>query len=503
MRVYLKLFLFVAYIPLALGQGDVLSELTRAQQFETRRESSAKEDLTKNGDSRPIEAGETLVLGDLEGPGVITHLWSTVNSKDPFFARSLVVRVYYDGADKPSVEAPYGDFFGIGHAAGVSFESTAITTSRNGRSRNCWWHMPFKQRARVTVTNESSTYRTDSFYYYLDWQKHQSLPEDTVYFHAQYRQAHPAQPGPYVFLDTKGRGHVAGVVYSVLQTQLGWFGEGDDRFYVDNSEKPQLSGTGTEDYFGDAWGFKPFAYAQHGIPLFEGYMPGDRVSAYRWHLSDPVTFNESIRFEIEHFGSLFTESLVFLGQFHERPDWLSSVAFWYQTPPITFSDPIAPLSERVPPYKVISAGDLAYRANPETGVMKSNGEVAYLPRVPDATISFDFTVEQPGRYRLRAIMGHAFLGGLYQPSLDGKPIGEPLSFYINDEDTLWHDFDNHDLAAGTHTLTFEGRGLPSGRRAATPNMNALRLDALVLLRLEDLAGYLEATKRALEQNRAK
>ncbi|MCC6155152.1 MAG: DUF2961 domain-containing protein, partial [Candidatus Hydrogenedentes bacterium] len=458
-------------------------------------------DLTKNGDSRPIEPGQTLVLGDLEGPGVITHVWSTINSKDPFYPRSLVLRIYYDGMEKPSVEAPYGDFFGVGNGASAEMQSAAITTSAYGRARNCWWHMPFQKRAKVTITNESAEYRTDSFYYYLDWQKHASLPENTPYFHAQYAQAHPAQPGPYVVLDTQGRGHFAGVVYSALQTQVGWFGEGDDRFYIDGADRPQLSGTGTEDYFGDAWGFHEFTYPYHGVPMFEGYMPGDRVSAYRWHLADPITFTKSLRFEFEHFGSLFTESSQYIGQFYERPDWLSSVGFWYQSPVRQLDVPLPPIKERMPPYRVFKGVDLAYTAEPSAGVMKGKGEVTYLPSKPDARIAFEFTVDQPGTYRVRAMMGYAFVGGMYQPLVDGKAIGGPISFFIGDDDTRWVDFDRHKLEAGMHTLSFEGRGLSSEQRPGTPELYALQLNALVLLRLEDLAGYMDATNKALAEKK--
>lgn len=485
----------------ARGQTDAsaLSNLTRLQMFETRRESSANEDLAKNGDARPIEPGETLVLGNLEGPGVITHIWTTVGSEDPLYQNSLVVRIYYDGMEKPSVEAPYGDFFGIGHGASVDMQSAVITASAYGRARNCWWHMPFRERAKVTVTNESKVQRTNSFYYYVDWQKHTSLPDDIAYFHAQYRQAYPAQPGPYVVLDTQGRGHFAGVVYSVLQTQIGWFGEGDDRFYIDGAERPRLSGTGTEDYFCDAWGFHEFSYPYYGVPIFEGYMAGDRVSAYRWHVADPISFSQSLRFEMEHHGSLFTDSITFLGQFYERPDWIDSVAFWYQTPAKELSEPLPALADRLPPYRVIMGPELTSHATPETGVTKDKHSVAYMPGKPDAKIAFDFAVDQPGHYRIRAIMGHGFMGSMYQAQLDGNPIGPPHDFYVEDNFPKWVDFDNRKFEAGTHTLAFEGLGASPNHRKVFPQPYALQLYALVLLRMEDVAGYMEAANKALAE----
>lgn len=488
---------------MALAQlpTELLSELTRRQPYVSMRESSAKKDLTQNRDNYPIEPGQTLVLGDLEGPGVITHIWTTINTKNIFYPRSLVIRVYYDGAEKPSVEAPFGDFFGVGNGASANFTSAVATASANGRSRNCYWHMPFQKRAKVTVANESKEYRVDSFYYYLDWQKHESLPDDIAYFHARYRQAHPAKPGDYLILNTKGRGHFVGVVYSALQTQIGWFGEGDDRFYVDGEDYPSLSGTGTEDYFGDAWGFREFSYPYNGVTMFEGYMPGDRVSAYRWHVADPIAFTSSLRFEMEHFGSLFAPPLLYLGQFYERPDWLSSVAFWYQSPAVATDEPMPPEPERIPPYLVIKPNELEVRASSPGAIQKGNPQIGYMPSNGESWIEFDLSVPKPGSYRVRAVLGHAFAGGIYQVLIDGRPIGPPIDFYIPDEDELWHDFDRHEWKEGKHTLRFEGRGRTQKARTGLPEFHALQLNAIVLLRMEDVEGYMDATRRAVEEKK--
>ncbi|MBX7257926.1 MAG: DUF2961 domain-containing protein [Candidatus Hydrogenedentes bacterium] len=479
------------------NQGT-FENLTQLQDAQSRRESSAKKDLSKNMDNFPIEAGATLVLGDLEGPGVITHIWTTINAKDPFYERSLVLRVYYDGAEKPSVEAPLGDFFGVGNGIAADFASTPVANSAFGRARSCFWHMPFRQRAKVTLTNESPTYRVDSFYYNLDWQKRPSLPESTAYFHAHYRQEHPAKPGDYIVLDAKGRGHYVGTVYSVLQTQIGWFGEGDDRFYIDGEEYPSLSGTGTEDYFGDAWGFREFAYPNSGVPVFEGYMPGDRVTAYRWHLSDPIYFSKSLRFTMEHYGSLFSNDLKYLGQFYERPDWVSSVAFWYQWPAATFDEPIAPVAERIAPYRVLQPKDLTAKASTPFGLQKSEDAVGLMPLVPDAWLEVTFNIEQAGRYQIDAILMHSFVGGIYQVSLDGKPVGAPIDFFFDGEDSLRHRLDLHDLQPGDHVLKFEGKGSSPSIRTLAPRLCAMGLERLILLRLEDVAGYMEATTKAIE-----
>ena len=384
-----------------------LKDLCRVQPYRAARASSANPDLAKNGDARSIEAGGTLVLAELEGPGVVTHIWCTVGSQDLFYARSLVVRTYWDGADKPSVEAPLGDFFGIGHAAHEDFTSLPVAVSSFGRSRNCFWRMPFRKSARITVTNDSTTQRCDSFYYYVDWQKHESLPEDTVYFHARYRQETPAKPGDYTILETTGQGHYVGTVYSAHQMEIGWFGEGDDRFYVDGEEYPSLSGTGTEDYFGDAWGFRKFHTPYYGVSVWEGYLPGDRTTAYRWHIADPVTFEKSLKVEIEHRGSAFTEQMQHLGQFLERSDWVSSVAFWYQWPAVASDEPLAPVADRVAPYRFIRPDALEARATPAMILNKTDESVGYTPMKPDGTLEIDFNIADPGRYQITVLLRHS------------------------------------------------------------------------------------------------
>ncbi|MFO0949359.1 MAG: glycoside hydrolase family 172 protein [Planctomycetota bacterium] len=313
--------------------GGILDALPLLKDYEARRASSSNDDLAKNGDARPIEPGATLVLGDLVGPGFITHFWNTCNARDPFYSRSLVLRIYWDGAQEPSVEVPLGDFFGVGHAAEEAFQSLPVVNTAHGRSRNCFWKMPFRKHAKVTVTNESPKHKVDSFYYQLDWEKHESIPDQAAYFHARYRQESPAKPGDYTVLDTLGRGHFVGMVYSVHSVKNGWFGEGDDRFFIDGETLPSLRGTGTEDYFGDAWGLHSEASPFLGVTLWDGYVAGDRATAYRWHLTDPVPFRKSLNVTFEHRGSVYNDLMMVLGTFVERPDWISSVAFWYQYPP--------------------------------------------------------------------------------------------------------------------------------------------------------------------------
>ncbi len=477
----------------------LLEAITHTADFTSRRESSGNPDLDKNGDAKSIEPGQSLTLGELEGPGVITHFWCTISADDLFYGRSLVLRIYWDGLDKPSVEAPLGDFFGVGHGAWTSYTSMPVSVTSNGRAHTCYWRMPFRKSARVTVTNESNAFKCDSFYYYLDWQKSDLLSDDSTYFHAQYRQSAPAEPGDYTILEATGQGQYVGTVYSVHQMENGWFGEGDDRFYIDGEESPSLRGTGTEDYFNDAWGFRSFSTPFYGVPLFEGYFAGDRVSAYRWHLNDPVAFKRSLKVAIEHKGSIFTDQILELGGCIERQDWISSVAFWYQQPPAGSAQPWPPAKERIPPYKTIVANTLEVRGTPSQLLLKEKDDVIYMPAQGDGALDIDFSVSEQGTYTLQAVMLFAVMAGVYQPLMDGKPFGGPIDFCIGGMDHLPVSLDRHELSAGKHTLRFEGRGASPKMRAGAKPLFGLGISHLILLRLEDMKGFHEAMQKTLAE----
>jgi hypothetical protein len=408
--------------------------------------------------------------------------------------------MYWDGAEEPSVEAPLGDFFGVGHAAHADFVSQPVAVSSHGRARSCYWRMPFRESARITVTNESETYRTDSLYFYVDWEQHDSLPEKTPYFHAKYRQEFPAKPGDYVILETTGAGHYVGTVHSAHQVEIGWYGEGDDRFYIDGEEMPSLRGTGTEDYFGDAWGFRMFSTPYYGVSLWEGYYPGDRTTAYRWHIEDPVPFKESLKVSIEHRGSVFTDNAEHLGQFNERPDWVSSVAFWYQDPPVPANSILPPPKDRVAPYDVQLASDLEIQGTSGALVHKEPPTVNFIPaEIENATIEFVFNVDKPGRYQINSLLWYSVYGGVYEAFLDGQSLGAPIDFCASGHDAVWTSFDLHDLEAGKHTLLFQSTGTSPHKRSLTPPRNAFGMTYLILLRLEDMEGYQSVLKEKTEE----
>ncbi len=165
--------------------------------------------------------------------------------------------------------------------------------------------MPFRKSARIEIVNQSEK-PISLLYYNIDWIKKDRIADDTPYFHAQYRQEYPVKKGQdYVFLETKGKGHYVGTVLAVRTRSPAWFGEGDEKIYIDGERKASIWGTGTEDYFLCAWGLKRTSTPYFGVPYFDQWgIVGGHTSAYRWHINDPIVFNTGIKVTIEHFGWL-------------------------------------------------------------------------------------------------------------------------------------------------------------------------------------------------------
>jgi hypothetical protein len=348
-------FFAVAY---AQQQVDVLQSLMEPHDYVQKRVSSYDRS-GGNADYREIKPGDTLTLVDAAGPGIITHLWITIASPEKFHLKKLVLRMYWDDEQTPSVEAPIGDFFGLGLGEYFRYESIPLAIGSD-MALNSFFRMPFQSRARITVSNQGNE-AVDHFYFNLDYQAYSKpLPPQTMYFHAQYRQAAPAQGWTnrwpnnyvpeiegkknldgrdnYVWLEATGRGHFVGVTMSVLQNQDGWWGEGDDMFFIDGEKTPSINGTGSEDYFLGAWDFgeHAFAYGSFGAPVKGDELAGGRSSVYRFHLDSPIPFTKSLKATIEH------------GHANHRSDNFFSVAYWYQLEPHGSFPPLPPVEERIP-----------------------------------------------------------------------------------------------------------------------------------------------------------
>ncbi len=450
--------------------GNPLSGLERLKDFSTRRDSSSDPDWRNgNDDRRGIDAGGTLTLAELEGPGLIAHIWFTISHKAPFYSRLLTLRIYWDGEEHPSVECPVGDFFGIGHGVDKSFVSIPIRVSSEGRGRNCYWPMPFRKSARITVSNESDQ-PCRSIYYYIDWQKHSTLPADTAYFHAMYRQEHPCVMGRnYLLADIAGRGHYVGTIQSVYAMSATWYGEGDDFFFIDGEAEPSLRGTGTEDYFCDGWGFREQDGPFYGTPLWEGRNAGDRCTAYRFHLTDPVVFTNSLRVEIEHKGQqTFPDGTRTI--FIERDDLMSSVAFWYQTEPHKAWAALPPGSQRLPFTEsnlLVGAKDLERGKHSEgtVGTQDLRGKVtddkfmSFKPLAGKGWIELPFATAKAQVVDLVANLVHGREGGKYRALLDGKEL-ELMNLYADNWTPTPHRWGMRQLTAGNHVLRFEATGKP-------------------------------------------
>lgn len=347
-----------AAAPLAGDAPENLLSLARLRSYKTRR-SSSWDRSGGNGDSVAVNAGASATLLDMQGAGVVTHIWFTINSRDPLHLKNLVLRAWWDGEAAPSVEVPIGDFFGLGLGEYFTYQS-ALTAVAPMKALNAYFEMPFATAARLTVTNEG-TERTDNLYFAIDYVTLPSLGDDVARFHAQYRQSAPESStmndwtvnwdkrvndlknldgaGNYVFLEATGRGHFVGVTQAVEQNQEGWFGEGDDMFFIDGDKLPTINGTGTEDYFNGAWDFggKPFAYMHNGAPyIVDPERIGGRYCLYRWHTESPITFEKSLKATIEH------------GHANHRRDNFYSVAYWYQTEPHAAFPPLPKPADRAP-----------------------------------------------------------------------------------------------------------------------------------------------------------
>jgi hypothetical protein len=407
-------------------------------------------DEQSNYDNFRVAPGQTHVLLDAQGPGVITHLWLTFLGPEPqdwakegsANHQEMLLRMYWDGNPRPAVEVPVGDFFA--NCFGERREVISLpVVVEDADSYNCFWHMPFRKSARIEIVNQSQK-QINLLYYNIDWIKRDSLPEDTPYFYAQYRQEYPAEKGKdYVVLETQGKGHYVGTVLAVRTRSPSWFGEGDEKIYIDGESKPSIWGTGTEDYFLSAWGLKTTTTPFFGVPYFDQWgIVGGHTSAYRWHISDPIVFNHGIKVAFEHFGWISPDENPDYKStsWNEREDDFASVAFWYQTGEPTFSARAPDARERTLPSldRVISfARDFTDASHHGTGAATTQPldfypgpQLLYQPLTNQGAwleIPFTVTNQQPFRLLLNLTKSYDF--GRYQATLNGVRLGNVIDLF--------------------------------------------------------------------------
>jgi len=356
---------------MVIGHGT-LADLARLRRGVKHLRASSYDPSGGNSDWWEIEAGQPRDIALLDGPGCIKHIWMTTWCDDRHALRKLLLRAGWDGEDQPSIEVPLGDFFGLGHGLTRNFVSLPLQMSpQDGRAFNCWFPMPFQSAARLAVTNESGALLR--LYFYIDTEAYPAGTSLAGYgrFHAQWRRENPtegwADPAVrwadhpdtmwetwrtpnvsgadnYVILEAEGQGHYVGchldIDYFARQAN-DWYGEGDDMIFVDGEAwPPALHGTGTEDYFNTAFcPSQEYNAPYHGLILYQGtpdWPWRGKNTVYRYHIEDPVFFEQSIRVTIEH------------GHANKLSNDYSSTAYWYQTEPHRPFPPMLPVALRLP-----------------------------------------------------------------------------------------------------------------------------------------------------------
>jgi hypothetical protein len=337
----------------------MLDDLAVKKSGETKRISSFDQ-TGGNNDRINIEPGATATLAEIDGAGIIKHIWVTINHPDNLYRRMLIIRMYWDGEEHPSVEAPIGDFFGNGWGEHYNMISMPLAVSpAGGKAMNCYFPMPFSDGAKITIENQSEK-KCEAFYYYVDYEKHRKISKDQMRFHAWYnqeltepktgtenewdslnkeKQVSMNDGDNYVIMDAEGEGHYVGVNYYVNCPSPMWYGEGDDMWAIDGEDWPySLHGTGTEDYFNSSWCPKEvYMHPFFGYPRVNndsGWL--GRTHCYRFHIQDPIIFKKSLLGSIEH------------GHANNMTLELATVAYWYQNEPHKPFPALAPAKARIP-----------------------------------------------------------------------------------------------------------------------------------------------------------
>ncbi|MDX9974242.1 MAG: DUF2961 domain-containing protein [FCB group bacterium] len=282
-----------------------------------------------------IEPGTTFTLGEIDGSGIVRHIWMTPVGD----YRLMILRFYWDGEETPSVEAPVGDFFAAGWGMGNEPRITSLAVCVNPRSGlNSYWQMPFRKHCKVTMENMGDKRAT--VYYQIDYTL-EKVKKSTPYFHAQFRRVNPLpDKQDYTILDgVKGKGQYVGTYLAHGSNSPGWWGEGEIKFFLDGDTKfPTICGTGEEDYFCGSYGYEErevngkteytnFTTPYTGFYHVKSDNPQPRFGQYRWHVTDPIRFDQDLRVTIQSIGWQSE------GRYLPLHDDLASVAYWYQQEP--------------------------------------------------------------------------------------------------------------------------------------------------------------------------
>lgn len=416
----------------------------------------------------------TVTLAEIEGPGAITHIWFTINSGEKYHLRKLVLRMYWDGETEPSVETPVGDFFGLGHGIYYHYYSEPISIGTS-KGLSCFWLMPFSHSAKITLTNDGEQ-PIRSFYYYIDYRKYDENDPATIdavnsmgRFHARYNQQMPTVKGEdYTILDARGSGKYVGCNLSIELNSDGWWGEGDDKIYIDNDTTPTLSGTGSEDYFCGAWCYgEPFYSPYFGCPLRGRHAKGALWNVYRYHIPDPIAFQKSIKVDIEAIHSSGP---------YDPPDNYSSVAYWYQNEPHEPFPLLPSVEERLPRQEALmleitdplEAEDLPVVAvskrseyDPQAmstfmGIWSNDTQLFFRGNAIGDYITLEFEIPEKGLYELLAYFTLSYDYAIFDVYVDKHKINKyPIDgYYITPIHSQLMNLGEIKLDKGKHTIKF-------------------------------------------------
>jgi len=354
----------------AQGLQNDLSNLSIIQKGVKSKRISSYDRTGGADDFIKIAKGEKKNIFQVEGAGIINHIWITIAPDPGSLSRNdIVLRMYWDGKEYPSVESPIGPFFGQGWNESYEYSSLPLSASPvQGRGLVCYFTMPFEKGARIEIENQAGR-DISAFYYQIDYEEMEKLPASSGRFHAWYnkelteasetegenewgafgKQA-PNETGKdnYLIADLKGKGHFVGVNYYIQSPTPIWYGEGDDMIFIDGAELPTLNGTGTEDYFNTSWGAPkvPYSTPYYGYAktAFNDVGFIGRTHIYRFNIADPVYFDKSLKFTIEH------------GRMNGLTLDLASVSYWYQSEASKI--PSIPGPEARKPRPLINGGDI-------------------------------------------------------------------------------------------------------------------------------------------------
>ncbi|MBL7965659.1 MAG: DUF2961 domain-containing protein [Prolixibacteraceae bacterium] len=344
MKSFAALFLLLFCFSNLMAQmgGSEMSSLTQIKKNIKTKRIGSFDQTGGNGDCLSgIANGEKRTIMDVKGAGIINHIWITIAPEAAKASRNdIILRMYWDGSEFPSVESPIGPFFGNGWNETYNFVSTPLSVSPGwGKSYVSYFAMPFANGAKIEIENQTGE-KINSFYFNIDYTEMSALPENTGRFHAWYNHEitdalpdgenewgllgetgkNPKGEGNYVFADIQGKGHFVGVNYYVNCPSTMWYGEGDEMVFIDGDVLPTLVGTGTEDFFNTSWCPKElYQHPYYGYPRVNnetGWLGHTHV--YRFFIADPVYFDKSCKFTIEH------------GHNNNLTLDLASVAYWYQ-----------------------------------------------------------------------------------------------------------------------------------------------------------------------------